>query len=451
MKRSFCKWSASRSLCLLLLCFEVFGEEDSDDAVVGRFREYLQIRTDHPNPHYNSAIHFLLSQAKSIDVEAVTLEFVEKKPVLLLTWRGKDLSLPSVLLNSHTDVVPAEQDKWIHDPFSGFMDENGDIYARGAQDMKCVGMQYLEAIRRLKKRGFQPLRSLHVSFVPDEEIGGKDGAEKFVSSSEFSELKVGVVLDEGLASPHPHYRVFNGERSPWPFVIKAVGSPGHGSRLYDNSALENLVKSLESIARFRESQFDLLKAGLATEGEVISVNPVYLKAGTPTPTGFVMNVQPSVAEAGIDMRVAPLTDSQALQKRIAEEWAPASRNMTYKFKEKNPLKNKLGLPLVTVADSSNPWWLLLQEAVSRAGGQLGKPEIFPAATDSRFVRLNGIPAFGFSPMANTPILLHDHNEFLNKQEYLKGIKVYEAIIESLTAFGGSHEATAMDHTAFDEL
>ena len=37
-----------------------------------------------------------------------------------------------------------------HDPFGAVMDEHGNIFARGSQDMKCVGMQYLEAIRLLK-------------------------------------------------------------------------------------------------------------------------------------------------------------------------------------------------------------------------------------------------------------------------------------------------------------
>ena len=34
--------------------------------------------------------------------------------------------------------------------------------------MKCVGIQYLEAIRKLKAQGFVPLRNVHVSFVPGE-------------------------------------------------------------------------------------------------------------------------------------------------------------------------------------------------------------------------------------------------------------------------------------------
>lgn len=43
-------------------------------------------------------------------------------------------------------------------------------------DMKCVCMQYLEAVGRLKaavSRGevAPPLRTLHLSFLPDEESG----------------------------------------------------------------------------------------------------------------------------------------------------------------------------------------------------------------------------------------------------------------------------------------
>ena len=64
--------------------------------------------------------------------------------------------------------------------------------------MKCVGMQYLEAIRKLKASGFHPLRSVYLSFVPDEEIGGHDGVEKFVDSDVFTNMNLGIILDEGV-------------------------------------------------------------------------------------------------------------------------------------------------------------------------------------------------------------------------------------------------------------
>ncbi|XP_024961487.1 aminoacylase-1 isoform X2 [Cynara cardunculus var. scolymus] len=430
--------------CLRLSCFIsvvvvalvlVVPSAVAKGSILSRFQQYLQIDTSHPTPNYHQAADFILSQARSLSLESQTLEFVNNKPLILLKWTGKNPHLPSILLNSHTDVVPVEPHKWSHPPFDAAIDpQDGNIYARGSQDMKCVGLQYLEAIRKLKDSNFEPLRTIYISFVPDEEIGGHDGAEVFAKSKIFDEMNVGIVLDEGLASPEDNYRLFYAERCPMWLVIKATGAPGHGAKLYDNTAMENLLKSIESVRRFRASQFDLVKAGLKAEGEVVSVNMVFLKAGTPSPTGFVMNLQPSEAQAGFDIRVPPIADQASLERRIAEEWAPASRNMTFEFKQKVSVYDENGKPILTGHDSSNPWWSLLEAAIHKANGKIGKPEIFPASTDARYFRLRGIPAIGFSPMANTPILLHDHNEFLNKEEYLKGIDVYVSILKAFSSF-----------------
>ena len=43
----------------------------------------------------------------------------------------------------------------------------------------------------------------------------------------------------------------------------------------------------------------------------------------------------------------------------------------------------------------------------------------------------GLPALGFSSMNRTPILLHDHNEFLNEEIFLRGIDVYCQIIPAI--------------------
>ena len=42
-----------------------------------------------------------------------------------------------------------------------------------------------------------------------------------------------------------------------------------------------------------------------------------------------MNLQPSEAEAGFDVRVPPLVDIEELKTAIRTKWAPASRNLTY--------------------------------------------------------------------------------------------------------------------------
>ncbi|KAH0714695.1 hypothetical protein KY284_007600 [Solanum tuberosum] len=428
---------------LLSLSFsESLHENKESETPISRFQQYLRINTAHPNPNYTAAINYLTNFANSIpNLHSKVIHLTPTSPLLLLTWSGSNPSLPSILFNSHLDSVPAEPDKWTHPPFSAHKTSDGRIFARGAQDDKCIGMQYLEAIKAIQTSDskFVPLRNVHILYVPEEEVGGFDGMGKFVELKEFEELNLGFMMDEGQASPNDEFRVFYADRTPWHTAIKAVGTPGHGSKLYDNTAMENLMKSMEVITKFRESMFDMVKAGLAANSEVISVNPVFLNAGTPSPTGFMMNMQPSEAEAGFDIRMPPTADPKLMRKIIEEQWAPAWRNMTYKITEKGFLRDIMGRPLMTLASDSNPWWSVFNEAVTRAGGKLSKPEILASTTDARFMRRLGIPTFGFSPMKNTPILLHDHNENLKDTVYLEGIKVYECIIKSLSSFEGSYE------------
>lgn len=57
--------------------------------------------------------------------------------------------------------------------------------------------------------------------------------------------------------------------------------------------------------------------------------------------------------------------------------------------------------------------------------------VLPGVTDSRYVRQMNIPALGFSPITNTPILLHDNDEYLQADTYLRGIEIYENILPGI--------------------
>ncbi|KAJ8866739.1 hypothetical protein PR048_032600 [Dryococelus australis] len=48
----------------------------------------------------------------------------------------------------------------------------------------------------------------------------------------------------------------------------------------------------------------------------------------------------------------------------------------------------------------------------------------------------GIPALGFSPMNLTPILLHDHDEYLNEKVFLRGIDIYQNLIPAVANVPG---------------
>ncbi|XP_078595531.1 aminoacylase-1-like [Branchiostoma floridae x Branchiostoma japonicum] len=392
----------------------------TEDPAVTKFRDYLRIRTVHPDPDYAGAVVFLQHYADELGLPSKVIEVHPGKPVVLMTWEGQDPTLPTILLNSHTDVVPVFPEHWCCEPFSADKMENGDIYARGTQDMKCCGIWYLEAIRRLKAEGKRFQRTFHLSFVPDEEIGGKLGMMKFIEHPEFQALNVAFALDEGLANPLDEYTVFYGERAPWWVRVKCTGNPGHGSRFIENTAAEKVQKVINSFLAFRaEEKAKLQKSGgCLTLGDVTTVNLTMLEGGV------AYNVVPMEMYAGFDIRIAPTEDFEEFERKIQSWLAAAGEGITYEFIQ------KFDDQTCTSTDKSDPWWNAFSTACENMGMKL-KLEIFPAATDSRLLRKIGLPAIGFSPMNLTPILLHDHNEFLNEDVFLKGIGIYCNILPAL--------------------
>merc|ERR1711964_889611 len=79
---------------------------------------------------------------------------------------------------------------------------------------------------------------------------------------------------------------------------------------------------------------------------------------------------------------------------------------------------------------NTPWYKTIEASLSQWGAKV-QPAIFPAATDSRYLRHVGVPAFGFSPMRNLVSTLHEHNEFLPRSTYIEGIAVYQDLIPKL--------------------
>ncbi len=141
---------------------------------------------------------FLREYANEIGFDSYKeIEVSPNRVVVLMTYLGTRPDKPSILLNSHTDVVPVDQRFWRCDAFEGKRYENGDIYGRGVQDMKSVGVQHLELVRRMKQGGLRAARTIHLTFVPDEEIGGLTGLAPFLETDDFKSLNVGVAFDEG--------------------------------------------------------------------------------------------------------------------------------------------------------------------------------------------------------------------------------------------------------------
>ncbi len=276
--------------------------EQEQQLMIARFVNYLKIPTVQPHPDYYPAVSFLKKEAERIGLEFETLELVPKKPIVIMKWKSNS-NQPSILLNSHIDVVPAERSKWNSDPFEALYDQNktGNIYARGSQDMKCVSMQYLEAIDLLKnKQHITPSRDVIITFVPDEEIGGADGMKKLVESNEFKSWNVAFALDEGLASGihEQAYNLYYGERVALWIRVRATGPVGHGSQFLPNTSTELLVSHfLPKVFEFRRQQELDMKLKKKKTGDQVSINLTHLKSGVTPDCGetYSYNVVPSIA------------------------------------------------------------------------------------------------------------------------------------------------------------
>uniref|UniRef100_A0A8C1Y7Z5 N-acyl-aliphatic-L-amino acid amidohydrolase n=1 Tax=Cyprinus carpio TaxID=7962 RepID=A0A8C1Y7Z5_CYPCA len=385
-----------------------------EDPSVTLFREYLRLKTVHPEPDYDAAIRFLERIAEELALPLKKVEVCPGRVVAIITWVGSRPELKSVVLNSHTDVVPVYEEHWKHDPFAAVKDEHGNIYGRGSQDMKCVTIQYIEAIRRLKAAGKRFSRTIHLTFVPDEEVGGHKGMETFVKHPEFQKLNIGFALDEGKQTCRFSLLVV---------VVASVfsGSPGHGSRFVENTAAEKLVSVSLLNVKLHLCVISRLNTNECfTLGDVTTVNMTMVKGGV------AYNVVPAEMDVSFDLRIPPTVNLQEFEEKIKAWCKEAGEDVTYDFAQKHMDQN------FTSTEESDPWWHAFS-STCKAMNMTLKKEIFPAATDSRFIREEGLPAIGFSPMNLTPILLHDHNEYLNEQVFLRGIQVYERLVPALAS------------------
>ena len=407
---------------------------------------------------YVRCVEWLDAQCRGIGLETRIVTPVPGKPILIATWTGLEPHLPCIVLNSHYDVVPVMDEHWNTDAFAA-VEKDGRIYGRGTQDMKCVVAQYILAIGRMRQAdpSLRLRRTVHLTFVPDEETGGLHGMGEFIKTEVFESLKpIGCALDEGLANPKPNeYTVFYGERAPLWILVEALGPTGHGSRFIPNTAVEKLLGVLNKAMDHRRGQEKRL--GYPGEvagckhcealklGDVMTLNLTMLRGGVSGDGGetFALNVIPTKFEAGFDIRV-PVTVPIPKVKEMLDRWC-IEEGLSWKFAPWSGSESIVSHPVSSIDKEESLWWRTFSGAADALGMKIS-PEIFPAGTDSRFLRQLGLPAFGFSPMAGSEIMLHEHNEYIDTEVFLKGVPIYEKIILDLanavpdTGHGGAAAA-----------
>lgn len=216
------------------------------------------------------------------------------------------------MLNSHTDVVPVFTEFWTHPPFAAEVDDEGRIFGRGTQDTKALGTMYLAAIRSLKKEGINQLkRTFHITFVPDEEMGGAYGMAAFADTEEFRALNIEYAFDEGMVSETKQITVINDERCTWRLEFICHGVTGHGSILFENTAGEKITSLISNFMKKREEELANMKnLNLTTYENVTTINLTVLKGGVQA------NVVPPDLSVTFDVRLAVIADHDEFQRQV---------------------------------------------------------------------------------------------------------------------------------------
>jgi aminoacylase len=318
--------------------------------------------------------------------------------------------------------------------------------------MKCVCIQYVEAIRKLAAQNFQPARSIYLTFVPDEEVGG-GGMAAFLDSALYREGLPGIAmaLDEGLASTDSVFSVFYGERLPWWIDVTATGNVGHGSRFIDETAVEQLVELANKALAFRQGQRAALHDNPKHEncahavaakkkktlGDVTTLNITTLQAGVQVGNTYAYNCVPPVAKCSLDIRISPHvppTDISDMLDQWCQECSRSDKNkVTWEVIGGQNGGRGMQKHATTSTDTTvNPWYGVFCQSMLEMGLEVN-PQVFPAATDSRFLRALGVRALGFSPMRQTEMMLHENDEYIPESTFLEGISVYVGIIEALAS------------------
>lgn len=323
---------------------------------------------------------------------------------------------------------------------------------------QSVVVQYIMALKRLAERddSYEPQRTIIFTAVPDEEIGGR-GMANFLASRYYEDVVIGrmggiaLALDEGLASETETYSVFYGERLPWWVEVEAKGNTGHGSRFIEPTAIEQIIRVTNNALEFRKEQKDLLFGSYThygcahavaakkkkTLGDVTSLNITYMHSGVDNGNGtFAKNVVPPGAKVTFDIRISPHQNPSDIMAKL-NGWCRACSKeeggvggVTWKFiGEGNDYKEHAK---TSTDPKVNPMFKHFVEGVALSGIAV-EPAVFPAATDSRFLRALGIRALGFSPMRHSEILLHDYNEHVDVAVFEEGLNVYYKLIEHLSS------------------
>jgi acetylornithine deacetylase/succinyl-diaminopimelate desuccinylase-like protein len=425
------------------------------DEVTQLLQELLRQNTVNPPGNEIRAANVLRDYFARDGIEVELYAREPDRPNVVARVKGGDG--PSLLFLSHTDTVLADPEEWDRDPWSGDL-VDGEVWGRGALDMKGQVAASAVAFASLKRDGFTPSGELIFLSVADEEVGqGVGWGLRWLVESHPEAARCDYAVNEGggerlVLGGNAVYLCATAEKMSAPFKLRVHGRSGHASMpgIADN-ALVKAARYVEALGAYEPPQHMIpeargfleavlgeappLEDALRRAAELHPVLPALVQpllSLTLSPTmidaSHQRNVIPAVCEVTVDCRLLPEqtpADAEPLIRAVLGDGA------SYELEWIEAMGG-------TRSEIRTPLWDALAEFVTGIEpGATMAPMACPGFTDSHYLRqAYGTTAYGFFPIKAMDAefatkLVHSANERIAVSDLELGVDMLRATAKAL--------------------
>ena len=426
------------------------------DEVTALLQALLRLDTVNPPGNETRAAELIRDYLTQNGIECELYARESHRANLVARIKGGDG--PALAFLAHTDTVLADPAEWERDPWSGDL-VDGEVWGRGALDMKDQAAASVVAFASLARDGFQPSGDLVLLIVADEEVGGDDGYGLVWLCEEHPEAaRCDYALNEGAGERlelggRPVYLCATAEKMSAPFTVRVHGRSGHASMpgIADN-ALVKAARYIETLGAYDPPKELIPEAKALLEavlGEAppledavaraAAVHPMLaalvepLLAFTLSPTmidaSHQRNVIPAVCEITVDCRLLPETTPADIEPLLRAALGDGRYDLEFD-EAVGGTRSPLGTPLWTALETFT--------AEIEPGAKLA-PIACPGFTDSHFLReAFGTTAYGFFPIKHmdpelATTLVHSANERIKVDDLELGVEMLRSVAQSVLA------------------
>ena len=407
-------------------------------------QELIRVDTVNPPGNETAAAELLRDYLGDHGVASKLFAKVPERANLVARIPGRGGG-PRLILLSHTDTVLADPEEWELDPWSGDL-RDGQIWGRGALDMKGQVAASAVAIASLAREGFEPGGDLLFAACADEEVGVGFGLQ-WLCQAHPEAVRAEYCVNEGagdrlLLGGRVFYVCSTAEKMSSPFLLRVNGRSGHASRpgIADN-ALVKAAPLVERLGYFQdrpelgpEVEAFLRAVTGDTPGPeraVEAAREIHPLAGdivepllgtTVAPTKIVAsqkkNVIPSRCEVTVDCRILPGHTQAQVEAQLRAYLGDAQFDLEW-IEGQGGTRSPLDTPL----------WDVIESFVSELepGAQV-VPMLLSGFTDSHWLReAFGTVAYGFFPMRKMEAevaarLIHSADERIEVEDLELGVQ-----------------------------